>query len=83
VEQQTCWWEEKGKEMASGGADGRLRFLGRKGYGLSHKQLTLMAKGSLEDQFKKLQKDVGNPIDGAEFKNAMTSRVCNGSRPIV
>jgi hypothetical protein len=27
-----------------------------------------MVKGSLEDRFKKLQKDVGNSVDGAEFK---------------
>jgi hypothetical protein len=27
-----------------------------------------MVKVSLEDRFKKLQKDVGNPVDGAEFK---------------
>jgi hypothetical protein len=27
-----------------------------------------MVKGSLENRFKKLQKDVGNPVDGAEFK---------------
>jgi hypothetical protein len=27
-----------------------------------------MVKGSLEDRFKKLQKDMGNPVDGAEFK---------------
>jgi hypothetical protein len=68
VEQQVCWWEEEEREMASGGADGRLRFSGKKGDGLTHKQLKLMVKGSLEDRFKKLQKDVGNPIDGVEFK---------------
>jgi hypothetical protein len=54
--------------MASEAADGRLRFLGKKGEGLTLKQLELMVNGSLEDRFKKLQKDVGNPVDGAEFK---------------
>jgi hypothetical protein len=68
VERQACWWEEKEHEMASGGADGRLKFSGKKGDGLTHKQLELMVKGSLEDRFKKLQKDVGNLVDGAEFK---------------
>jgi hypothetical protein len=41
--------------------------LGKKGNGLTHKQFTLMVKGSLADRFKKLQKDVGNPMEGAEF----------------
>jgi hypothetical protein len=35
---------------------------------LTHKQFTLMVKGSLADRFKKLQKDAGNPVEGAEFK---------------
>jgi hypothetical protein len=55
--------------MASGaGAEGRQRFSGKKGDGLTHKQFKLMVKGSLADRFKKLQKDVGNPVEGAEFK---------------
>jgi hypothetical protein len=54
--------------MASGsGKEGRQRFLDKKGDGLTHTQFTLMVKGSLADRFKKLQKDFGNPVEGAEF----------------
>ncbi|GAQ84327.1 hypothetical protein KFL_001850020 [Klebsormidium nitens] len=42
-------------------------FSGKKGEGLTIKQFELMVKGSLEQRFKKLQKDVGNPLEGAEF----------------
>jgi hypothetical protein len=67
--QQTGWWEEELAEMASGsGMEGRQRFSGKKDDGLTHKQFTLMVKGSLADRFKKLQKDVGNPVEGAEFR---------------
>jgi hypothetical protein len=66
--QQVGWWEEELVEMASGsGTEGRLRFSGKKGDGLTIKQFELMVKGSLADRFKKLQKDVGNPVEGAEF----------------
>jgi hypothetical protein len=41
--------------------------LGKKGKGLTFKQLELMVKGSLLSRFKKLQKDVGEPTSGAEF----------------
>jgi hypothetical protein len=62
------WWEEELSEMASGlGTEGRQRFSGKKGNGLTQKQFTLMVKGSLADRFKKLQKDVGNLVEGAEF----------------
>jgi hypothetical protein len=55
--------------MASGaGTEGRQRFSGKKGDGLTHKQFELMVKGSLADRFKKLQKDDGNPVEGGEFK---------------
>jgi hypothetical protein len=53
--------------MASGVADGKQRFPGKKGEGLTLKQFELMAGGSLRDRFKKLQKDVGNPTEGAGF----------------
>jgi hypothetical protein len=67
--QQRGWWEEEASVMASGvGTEGRQRFSGKKGDGLTHKQFQLMVKGSLADRFKKLQKDVGNPVEGAEFK---------------
>jgi hypothetical protein len=39
--------------MAPGSADRRLQFSGRRGEGLTLKQLELMAKGSLLDRFKK------------------------------
>jgi hypothetical protein len=64
---QNSWWADGG-QMAPAASDGRQRFSGKKGEGLTLKQLELMVKGSLEDRFKKLQKDVGNPVDGAEFK---------------
>jgi hypothetical protein len=54
--------------MAPGSADRRLQFSGRRGKGLTLKQLELMARGSLLDRFKKLQRDVGNPSEGAMFK---------------
>jgi hypothetical protein len=54
--------------MAPGSADERLQFSGRRGEGLTLKQLELMARGSLLDRFKKLQRDVGNPSKGAMFK---------------
>jgi hypothetical protein len=67
--QRGGWWEEELVEMASGsGTEGRQRFSGKRGDGLTHKQFTLMVKGSLADRFKKLQKDVGNPVQGAEFQ---------------
>jgi hypothetical protein len=67
--QQRGWWEEEASVMASGvGTEGRQRFSGKKGDGLTHKQFQLMVKGSLADRFKKLQKDVGNAVEGAEFK---------------
>jgi hypothetical protein len=67
--QQGGWWEEELVEMALGsGMEGQQRFLGKKGDGLTHKQITLMVEGSLADRFKKLQKDVGNPVEGAEFQ---------------
>jgi hypothetical protein len=66
--QRGGWWEEDCDRMASGaGPDGRLRFLGKKGEGLTIKQLELIVKGSLLSRFKKLQKDVGEPVAGAEF----------------
>jgi hypothetical protein len=66
--QRGVWWEAELVEMASGsGTEGRLRFSGKKGDGLTIKQLTLKVQGSLLDRFKKLQKDVGNPVEGAEF----------------
>jgi hypothetical protein len=62
------WWEEDCDRMASGaGPKGRLTFSGKKGEGLTIKQLELMVKGSLLGRFKKLQKDVGEPVAGAEF----------------
>jgi hypothetical protein len=54
--------------MAFGSADRRLELSERRGEGLTPKQLELMAKGSLLDRFKKLQRDVGNPSKGAMFK---------------
>jgi hypothetical protein len=68
--QRGGWWEEELAEMASGSEmEGRQRFSGKKGDGLTHKQFTLMVKGSLADRFKKLQKDhVGNPVEGTEFQ---------------
>jgi hypothetical protein len=66
--QRGGWWEEDCDRMASGaGPDGRHRFSGKKGEGLTIKQLELMVKGSLLSKFKKLQKDVGEPTAGAEF----------------
>lgn len=59
---QPVGWENGVKDkqdMAFWAADGRLRFSEKKEEGLTHKQLDLMIKGSLEDRFKKLQKDVG------------------------
>ena len=53
--------------MAPGASDGKQRFSARRGKGLTIKQFELMVKGSLEDRFKKLQKDVGNPVEGPEF----------------
>ncbi|GAQ93047.1 hypothetical protein KFL_012680020 [Klebsormidium nitens] len=66
---QGGWWEDlEAVEMASGaGAEGRQRFSGKKGDGLTIKQFELMVKGSLGDKFKKLQKDVGNSVEGPEF----------------
>ncbi|GAQ91508.1 hypothetical protein KFL_007970030 [Klebsormidium nitens] len=65
---QRGWWEEEETEMASGaGPEGRQRFSGKKGDGLTIKQFELMTKGSLADKFKKLQKDVGNAVEGPEF----------------
>lgn len=61
------WWEEEEGAMASS-TEGKQRFSGKKGSGLTLKQFELMVKGSLGDRFKKLQKDVGNPTEGAEFK---------------
>jgi hypothetical protein len=63
---ETSWWVDEGK-MASALHDGRQRFSGKKGEGLTLRQFELMVKGSLADRFKKLQKDVGNPLEGAEF----------------
>jgi hypothetical protein len=54
--------------MAPGAKDARHQFSGKRGKGLTFKQFELMAKGSLLDRFKKLQKNVGNPVDGAMFK---------------
>jgi hypothetical protein len=66
--QRSGWWEEDCDGMASGaGLEGRLRFSGKKGEGLTIKQLELMVKASLLSRFKKLQKDVGEPVAGAEF----------------
>ncbi|GAQ82455.1 hypothetical protein KFL_001110320 [Klebsormidium nitens] len=65
---QGGWWEEEEAEMASGaGLEGRQRFSGKRGEGLTLKQFEVMVKGSLQDRFKKLQKDVGNPVEGVEF----------------
>jgi hypothetical protein len=51
--QRVGWWEEELAEMASGsGTEGRQRFSGKKGDGLTHKEFTLMVKGSLADRFK-------------------------------
>jgi hypothetical protein len=67
--QRGGWWEEEASGMASGaGTEGRQRFSGKKGDGLTHKQFELMVKGIMGDRFKKLQKDVRNPVEGAEFK---------------
>ncbi|GAQ91734.1 hypothetical protein KFL_008410050 [Klebsormidium nitens] len=67
-EQAVGWWEDPFGEMATcAGADGKLRFSGKKGEGLTIKQFELMVKGSLLSRFKKLQKDVGEPITGPEF----------------
>jgi hypothetical protein len=63
---ENSWWADEG-EMAPAANDGRQRFSGKKGEGLTIRQLELMVKGSLKDRFKKLQKDVGNPLEGAEF----------------
>jgi hypothetical protein len=66
--QRGGWWEEDCNRMASGaGLEGRQRFLGKKGEGLTVKQFELMVKGSLLSRFKKLQKDVGELVAGAEF----------------
>jgi hypothetical protein len=66
--QRSGWWEEDSDGMASEASpDGLLRFSGKKGEGLTIKQLELMVKGSLLSRFEKLQKDVGEPVAGAEF----------------
>ena len=67
-EQSAGWWEDTFGEMATAaGAEGKLKFSGKKGEGLTIKQFELMVKGSLRSRFKKLQKDVGEPIEGPEF----------------
>lgn len=68
LDTQLGWWEEDEREMASVASEGKLRFSGKKREGLTLKQFELMVKGSLEDRFKKLQKDVGNPVEGPEFR---------------
>jgi hypothetical protein len=66
--QRGGWWEEDCDRMASGaGPKGRQRFLGKRGEGLTIKQFELMVKGSLLSRFRKLQKDVGEPVAWAEF----------------
>jgi hypothetical protein len=63
------WPRERGEQdMAPGATDGRHQFSGRRGEGLTLKQFELMARGSLLDRFKKLQRDVDNIVDGAMFK---------------
>jgi hypothetical protein len=54
--------------MAPVATDAKHQFSGRRGDGLTFKQFELMAKGSLLHQFTKLQRDMGNPVDGAMFK---------------
>jgi hypothetical protein len=54
--------------MSPGVGDARHQFSKRRGEGLTLKQFELMARGSLLDRFKKLQRDVRNPIDGVMFK---------------
>jgi hypothetical protein len=67
-EQPARWLEDPFGEMATGaGNDGKLRFSGKKGEGLTIKQFELMVKEILLSRFKKLQKDIGEPIAGAEF----------------
>jgi hypothetical protein len=66
------WWAARRKrersDMALGAKDARHLFTGKRGEGLTFKQFELMARGSLLDRFKKLQRDVGNPTNGAMFK---------------
>lgn len=66
-ELESSWWADEGEMAPVGLSDGRQRFSGKKGEGLTIRQFELMVKGSLADRFKKLQKDVGNPLQGAEF----------------
>jgi hypothetical protein len=54
--------------MAPGVRDAKHQFSGRRGEGLTFKQFELMARGSLLNRFKKLQRDVGNRTDEAMFK---------------
>jgi hypothetical protein len=70
---ETSWWADEGEMALAGVNDGRQRFSGRKGEGLTMKQFELTAKGSLLDRFKKLQKDVGNPLEGVEFQGGIAS----------
>lgn len=42
--------------------------MGKKGEGPTLKQIELTVKFSLRHRFKKLQKDIGNPVEGALFK---------------
>eukprot|EP00243_Klebsormidium_subtile_P005409 TRINITY_DN215_c0_g2_i2.p1 TRINITY_DN215_c0_g2~~TRINITY_DN215_c0_g2_i2.p1 ORF type:complete len:364 (+),score=89.29 TRINITY_DN215_c0_g2_i2:170-1261(+) len=67
-EQGASWWADKGEMAPAGAYEASQRFSGKKGQGLTIRQFELMVKGSLEDRFKKLQKDVGNPVEGQEFK---------------
>jgi hypothetical protein len=71
----TSWWADEGEMASVGMNDGRQRFSGRKGEGLTIRQFELMVKGSLLERFKKLQKDVGNPQEGAEFEGHLFGRV--------
>jgi hypothetical protein len=59
-----------GRRRARDGVQVRreVELLGKEGRGPDPKAAQAHGQGSLEDLFKKLQKAVGNSIDGAEFK---------------
>ncbi|GAQ83945.1 hypothetical protein KFL_001690230, partial [Klebsormidium nitens] len=66
---QSVFWgeDEDWAEMAAVG-EGKQRFSGRRNEGLTLEQFELQVEGSILDRFTKLQKDLGRPVEGAEFK---------------
>ncbi|GAQ92585.1 hypothetical protein KFL_010620020 [Klebsormidium nitens] len=62
------WWEEEDWADMAAVSEGKQRFSGRKNEGLTLEQFELQVEGSILDRFTKLQKDLGRPVEGAEFK---------------